>query len=60
MLRIAAGMHAGQLTAEAVATDDPGQRAGLVIRRDKDRLAGGQILFEYLAIAPVLRARRPQ
>jgi hypothetical protein len=38
-------MHAGQLTAEAVATDDPGQGAGLIIRRDKDRLAGGQILF---------------
>ncbi|ALA86179.1 hypothetical protein YH67_07875 [Stenotrophomonas maltophilia] len=60
MLRITACVHAGQLPTETVSTDDPGQGAGVVIRCGQDRLAGWQILFEYLAIAPVLRARRAQ
>ncbi|KXU92749.1 hypothetical protein AB839_17295 [Stenotrophomonas sp. DDT-1] len=56
--RVAAGVHAGQLPAQAVATDDPGQGACFLVCGRHDRLAGRQILLEYLAIAPVLRARR--
>ncbi|KWV50496.1 hypothetical protein AS591_10330 [Stenotrophomonas maltophilia] len=53
-------MHAGQLPAEAMAADDPGQGVAFVIRCGQDGLAARQILFEYLAIAPVLRARWAQ
>ncbi|KRG81345.1 hypothetical protein ABB31_06405 [Stenotrophomonas pavanii] len=60
VLRIAPGVHAGQLTAEAVAADDPGQGAAFVIGGGQDRLAARQILFKYFAVTPVLRARWAQ